>query len=93
MTEIGIGSTMYDEDGDPVGEVRGFDPHGVVVSTDEDVSIGGVVSADPSVVGESDLLWRCSGCGEIGEVEDMPDGCPSCGAPKTDLYYWSEAYD
>lgn len=93
MTEIEIGSVVYDEEGDPIGTVKGFDTHGVVVSADEDVDIGGVVSADPSVVGETDLLWRCSGCGEIGEVVDMPEACPSCDAPKTDLYYWSEAYD
>ena len=93
MTEIELGSEVYDENGEPIGVVRGFDPHGVVVSADEGVGIGGVVGTDPSVVGESDLLWRCSGCGEIGEIEDMPDMCPSCEAPKTDLYYWSEAYD
>lgn len=93
MTEIEIGSEVYDENGESIGVVRGFDPLGVVVSADDEVGIDGVVSADPSVVGETDLLWRCSSCGEIGEIDEMPDGCPSCGAPKTDLYYWSEAYD
>jgi hypothetical protein len=93
MTEIEIGSEVYDENGESIGVVRGFDPLGVVVSADSEVGIDGVVSADPSVVGETDLLWRCSSCGEIGKLDEMPDGCPSCGAPKTDLYYWSEAYD
>jgi len=93
MVELEIGAEVYDEDGEPIGKVRGFDPNGVVVSANDGTGIGGVVSTDPSVVGVSDPLWRCSGCGEVGEVDEMPDGCPSCGAPKTDLYYWSEAYD
>lgn len=36
------------------------------------------------------LVWRCSVCGEMGEVDEIADGCPSCGAPETDLDYRTE---
>ncbi len=93
MAQIDIGSKIYDEEGEAVGTVRGFDQHGIVVSTYEEVEPGDLVSTDPSVVEAEDVLWRCSDCGEVGKLDEMPDSCPSCGTPKTDIYYWSEAYD
>jgi hypothetical protein len=36
------------------------------------------------------LLWRCSDCGAVGDIEDVPDACPDCGAPREHLYYWIE---
>jgi len=36
--------------------------------------------------GEGYLMWRCTECGEMGELEDgMPDSCPNCGAPEEAL--------
>jgi rubrerythrin len=35
-------------------------------------------------------MWRCWKCGEMGQIENIPDECPSCGAPKEDIYYWQE---
>lgn len=90
MTRVSIGASLYDEEGDLVGEVRGFDDSGVYVSTD---------GFDPSSVshetvtkeaGEGELMWRCAECGEVGRIDEMPEECPSCPAPKTELYYWME---
>ena len=44
----------------------------------------------PHDIGEAELLWRCSQCGELGDIEEMPDTCPGCGARKEELYYWTE---
>lgn len=36
-------------------------------------------------------MWRCDSCGEMGELGDaLPDGCPECGAPREELFYWEE---
>jgi rubrerythrin len=36
--------------------------------------------------GEGYLMWRCTVCGEMDEIEDgMPEVCPSCGAEKEAL--------
>lgn len=38
--------------------------------------------------GEAELMWRCWGCGEMGDIEDdLPEECPTCGARREDLYY------
>jgi len=26
----------------------------------------------------------------MGEIEGIPDECPNCGAPKEEIYYWTE---
>jgi len=36
-------------------------------------------------------MWRCGNCGEMGELEEMlPEFCPSCTAPREELFYWEE---
>lgn len=94
MTETKIGSEVYDEDGEPIGTVKGFNSAGFFVASDS-VPEGVDTERETSpAFGDAEILWRCAGCGEVGEIDDgLPGGCPSCDAPKTDLYYWTEAYD
>ncbi len=35
--------------------------------------------------GEAELMWRYRECGEMGTIEDIPDECPSCNAPRRHL--------
>lgn len=86
-----LGDTVYDEDGDAVGTVRGANEDGFFVTTRDGVAALSVEHEHtPGDLGEAELLWRCSACGEVGDVDDVPAACPSCGAPREDLYYWTE---
>jgi rubrerythrin len=86
--EVRTGKTVYDGDGEKLGVVRGFDEHGFYVTATEDVT---VLPEDPSVSDSADaLMWRCWECGEMGKLAGIPEECPSCGAPKEDIYYWQE---
>ena len=43
------------------------------------------------VFGTAYVMWRCWECGEMGEIgEQLPANCPSCDAPREELYYWAE---
>lgn len=88
---IGLGQPVFDKHGNEVGHVRGFTDDGVVV-TNRTGMAGLSIEHEhsPHEIGEAELLWRCSQCGELGDIEEMPDECPSCGARKEDLYYWRE---
>lgn len=86
--EVRAGKTVYDSDGEKLGVVRGFDEHGFYVTADADVE---VLPEEPGQSERSDaLMWRCWDCGEMGKLSDIPEECPSCGAPKEDIYYWQE---
>jgi rubrerythrin len=82
------GATVYDENGEQVGTVRGVDEHGFYVRADSDVEVlaGPGARADHSDA----LMWRCWECGEMGQIENIPEKCPSCGAAKEEIYYWQE---
>jgi hypothetical protein len=89
---VGLGATVYTEDGRELGTVRGFDEDGFFVTTREGID---ALSVEHERVGhefgEGFLMWRCSECGEMGDLEDgVPDACPSCGAEREALYYWTE---
>ena len=90
--KLAFGETVYDEDGNELGRVRGFDEHGFYVTLEEGLeglSEEHVTSGHE--FGEAELMWRCWECGEMGQLdEDIPEACPSCGAPKEDIYYWTE---
>jgi hypothetical protein len=86
--EVQSGKTVYDEDGNTLGVVRGFDQHGFYVTADADVD---VLPESPSQSERTDaVMWRCWECGEMGRIADIPESCPSCGAPREDIYYWQE---
>ncbi len=86
--EVRTGKTVYDAEGEKLGVVRGFDEHGFYVTASTDVE---VLPDEPGQRERSDaLMWRCWECGEMGQISDIPENCPSCGAPKEDIYYWQE---
>ncbi len=85
------GEAVYDDQGRKLGTVRGFDENGFYVTTEVGVeSLSVEHERSGHEFGEAELMWRCSECGEMGDVEDLPEECPNCGAPKEALYYWTE---
>lgn len=83
--------TVYDERGEELGTIRGFDDDGFYVTVEEGIaSLEAEHARGGSGMGEMDLLWRCWSCGELGKIAEIPEACPSCGAPKEDIYYWTE---
>ncbi|WP_158058540.1 DUF7130 family rubredoxin-like protein [Halorussus halophilus] len=92
VLEVNFGQTVYDEDGNEIGRVRGLEKGGFFVSTREGVESMSIEhSRAGHDFGEAELMWRCTQCGEMGEIDEgIPDVCPNCDAPKTDLMYWTE---
>ncbi|MFC6835916.1 DUF7130 family rubredoxin-like protein [Halomarina ordinaria] len=85
------GQPVFDEEGNELGIIRGLTEEGFQVRTGE--AVGHVdLEHDPGQgFGEGYLVWRCAECGEVGDLEDgLPETCPNCGAPKEDLYAWTE---
>jgi len=87
-----FGQTLYDDDGNPVGTVRGMEQGGVFLTTREGYEGLSVEHARSGHSwGEAELMWRCLNCGEMGEIDDgLPDRCPGCGAERESLMYWTE---
>ena len=88
--QVGFGVEVYDEEGTKLGRVRGFDEHGFYVTTAEGMEALSAEHVTAGNPGEATLMWRCWKCGEVGRIEDIPEACPSCGAPREDIYYWQE---
>lgn len=88
--QVSFGETVYDEEGNELGRVRGLDEHGFYVTTGEGVIAMSVEHEADTKSGIKELQWRCWDCGEIGAIEEMPETCPNCGAPEEDLYYWQQ---
>ncbi|SHH11620.1 DUF7130 family rubredoxin-like protein [Halobaculum gomorrense] len=89
---IGVGQRVYTESGRELGTVRGFDEGGFYVSTREGiVSLSIEHERTGHEFGEGELMWRCSDCGEMGDLSDgMPEACPNCDAAREQIYYWIE---
>jgi len=91
---VSIGTAVYAEDGTELGTVRGIDDdgRGLLVSLRE--GLAAMSASHVQAGGEhaaAELTWGCYQCGEIRRLEDgLPDGCPSCGAPREELYYRQE---
>lgn len=92
IDQLNLGETIYDEDGNELGTIRGFDDSGFYVTMREGIESMSVEHARSGHdIGEAELMWRCTECGEMGELdEDLPEECPNCGARKEDLMYWTE---
>jgi len=88
--QVAFGQGVYAEDGTKLGTVRGFDEHGFYVTVEDGIEAlsGEHLTAGPP--GEAELMWRCWSCGEMGDIGEIPEECPSCGAPREDIYYWQE---
>ena len=84
------GQTVYDDDGNALGTVRGFDEHGFYVTTEDGIEAMSAEHVSTGQAGEAELMWRCWDCGEMGQIDDIPDTCPSCGAESEASYYWIE---
>jgi predicted RNA-binding Zn-ribbon protein involved in translation (DUF1610 family) len=88
-TTVDVGQRVFDEEGTELGTVRGIDDDGFLVSTREGIEALSVAHEHSSpVVGEAELMWRCSDCGEMGEITALPETCPNCGAPREEIYYY-----
>jgi len=58
--DVNFGATVYDAEGEKLGEVRGFDEHGFYVTATEGVE-GLPLGHDRTegTLGEADLMWGC----------------------------------
>lgn len=89
---VEFGTAVYDENGQPLGKVRGVEEGGFFVTTREGVESLSVEHARSGHdFGQAELMWRCTECGKMGEIDDgLPGECPNCGSPKEALMYWTE---
>jgi rubrerythrin len=86
-----VGQTVYDDDGTEIGTVRGFDEDGFFVTTRRGIAAMSIEHERAGhEFGEAELVWRCSQCGAVGDIDELPAACPDCDAPREDLYYWTE---
>jgi rubrerythrin len=92
VDSVAFGETVYNEDGAELGQVRGIEEGGFFVSSREGIEHLSIEHARSGhEFGEAELMWRCTVCGEMGEIDDgLPDECPNCGTEKENLMYWTE---
>lgn len=92
LAQVDFGEPVFDRDGNELGTVRGFIDDGIIVTTRdgiESMSVEHVRSGHE--FGAAELMWRCTVCGEMGEIDDdLPEKCPNCGSRKEELMYWTE---
>ncbi|QRV17145.1 DUF7130 family rubredoxin-like protein [Haloterrigena salifodinae] len=92
VLDLNLGQVVYDEDGNKLGKVRGFERSGFFVTTREGAEALSVEHARSGhEFGEAELMWRCMECGEMGDIDTgLPDECPNCGTERENLMYWTE---
>lgn len=81
-TPVEPGEEVYDDEGNLLGQVEGLTDEGFEVETVDGHPEEEVPGQE---FGEGYLMWRCTECGEMGELEEtdgLPESCPDCGAPK-----------
>jgi hypothetical protein len=87
---VAVGQSVFDEDGEELGTVRGMDDDGFYVLAPEGSPVASVADAR-ELTGRDYVMWRCWECGEMGRIEaELPSACPECGAAREELYYWAE---
>ncbi|GAA0545597.1 rubredoxin-like domain-containing protein [Halorubrum ejinorense] len=84
------GQQVYDGNGRTIGVISAITETGVEVNTNSDVDTLSLRRAPTVNLGEGYLVWRCSECGELGDIDQIPDHCPSCGASRETLYAYLE---
>lgn len=92
LAEVDLGEAVYDAEGNRLGTVRGISEDGLFVTTRRGVA-GLSVEHERAghELGEAELMWRCTECGEMGDLGDgLPETCPNCGVEKEALMYWTE---
>ena len=89
---VTVGETVFNEAGEPLGRIRGYEVGGFFVSTREGMEAMSIEHARSGHdFGEAHLMWRCRNCGEMGAIDDgMPEQCPNCGVEKEHLMWWTE---
>ena len=86
---VDVGQRVFDAEGAELGSVRGITEDGFVVSTAEGIEALSVEhERAPPEAGQAELMWRCGSCGEMGDIANLPDACPACGAPLEEIYYY-----
>jgi len=89
--DLAFGMTVYDDEGTELGAIRGFDEHGFYVTVEDGIEALSSEHVSTGAAGQAELMWRCWECGAMGDIQaDIPETCPDCGAPKEDIYYWTE---
>lgn len=79
------GEEVYDRRGRAVARITGMTDNGYEIEAIEESEADGEEMPGPDF-GEGYLMWRCTECGEMGELDDgMPETCPECGAKKEAL--------
>ena len=84
------GQRVYDKTGREIGVIIRVTESGVAVTTGSENETLSLRHTPNENHGEGYLLWRCIECGELGNIEKIPDHCPSCGTGKEDLYAYLE---
>lgn len=84
------GQRVYDRNGQEIGFIQAITEVGVEVNTHSDIETLSLRRAPSVNLGEGYLLWRCSECGELGDIDQIPDRCPSCGSGREELYAYLE---
>mgnify|MGYP006297599327 CR=1 FL=1 len=89
--DLAFGMTVYDDEGTALGTIRGFDEHGFYVTVEDGIEALSSEHVSTGAAGQAELMWRCWECGAMGDIgDDIPAQCPDCGAPKEEIYYWTE---
>ncbi len=86
--QVAVGQAVFNGSGEQLGTISRVDEEGFRVGFEDGVTVH--PESLPPKSGEVELVWRCAVCGEMGEIEELPDECPNCDAPREDLYYWIE---
>lgn len=84
------GQRVYDEHGREIGLIQSITDIGVEVNTHDKVDTLSLKRTPTTNVAEGYLVWRCTECGELGDVNHVPDRCPSCGSGREELYAYLE---
>jgi hypothetical protein len=85
---VSVGQAIFDDEGEQLGVIRELLNGGFAVSVD--LGAGESQRSTSGEFGEAYLMWRCLECGEMGDIDSLPDECPNCHAERESLYYWTE---
>lgn len=84
------GQAVYDANGYEIGTIQGITDVGVEVNTHDEIDTLSLERSPGKSWGEGYLVWRCLNCGEVGDVEELPERCPNCDSPREELYAYLE---